>query len=191
MTEHTIRVGGSSNVQAKDKQPIGKVALISLGAFLLQTIVAPNITIAGVAPNFLLAAAIVGAYITSPRSGVIIGFILGLVFDLLSSGPVGSMTLIMSLIGYAFPKITSSLQVEGIGAWIAFVAISALAVNLIYAIIMAFAGAGGSFFSALLYKTLPSTVYDAVACAFGWLLVSNRSRKAKVPRTKKSKRMKM
>ena len=191
MTEHVIRVGGSSNVQAKDKQPLKKVALISVCALLLQVIVAPNITIGGVAPNFLLAALIVGAYITSPRTGIILGFILGFVFDLLSSGPIGSMTLIMSLIGFAFPKITSSMQIEGIGHWIAFVAISALAANLFYAIIMAFAGAGSSFFSALLYKTLPSTVYDAVACSLGWLLISNRSRKSKGPRTKKSARIKL
>ena len=191
MTEHTITVGGGSNVQAKDKQPIGKVALISLGAFLLQTIVAPNITIGGVAPNFLLAAAIVGAYITSPRTGVIIGFILGFVFDLLSSGPIGAMTLIMSLLCFAFPKITSTMKVEGIGAWIAFVAISALAVNLIYAIIMAFAGAGSSFFTALLYKTLPSTIYDAVACTLGWFFISNRSRKSKGTRSKKNTRIKL
>ena len=191
MAEHVIRVGGSSNVQAKDKQPIKKVALISVCALLLQVIVAPNITIGGVAPNFLLAALIVGAYITSPRTGIILGLILGFVFDLLSSGPIGSMTLIMSLIGFAFPRITSSMQIEGIGHWIAFVAISALAANLFYAIIMAFAGAGSSFFSALLYKTLPSTVYDAVVCSLGWLLISNRSRKSKGPRTKKSARIKL
>ena len=67
------------------------VAVGAVVAVLLQVVVAPNIALFGAMPNFVVAYALLVAIVRPMAAGPVMPFVLGLVFDLVSGGPVGAM----------------------------------------------------------------------------------------------------
>ena len=79
-------------------------------AVLLQVVVAPNIALASALPNFVLAYALVLAVVRPDRTGPVLAFVLGLVFDLLGSGPVGAMAFLLVLVTFLASRAFSVLD---------------------------------------------------------------------------------
>ena len=160
--------GGMGQLGGSDKQPVGSIAIIAVVAFLLQVVIAPNIAISGIAPNFLMIALLPVSMMSSQRTSTIAGFVLGLLFDLLGFGPVGGMALVMAVMGYALPLVTGSVQVNSFSMWIIVTAVAMLVGNLAYCIVISILGYEQSFFASLWFKVLPWTVYDIVIGAIVW-----------------------
>ena len=152
-------------------QPIGRHVVIGIVAFVLQVVVAPNIAIAGIAPNFLVIGLIIIALTSSQRTSTVAGFVLGLLFDLLGSGPVGSMALVMAIVGFASSALLDNLQADNLPAWLIIAAIICLATNLVLCIVLSILGYEPSFFGSLVFKVIPWTLYDIVICAIAWPIV--------------------
>ncbi|MHB8051057.1 MAG: rod shape-determining protein MreD, partial [Coriobacteriia bacterium] len=70
-----------------------------LGALVLQVMIAPHIALFGVTPNLLLLVVITLAFVEGSSEGATVGFIAGLLMDLLSTGPIGAWALVMSVVG--------------------------------------------------------------------------------------------
>jgi len=133
-------------------------------AVLLQVVVAPYISIGGVSPNFLMITVIIMALVEGPNTGTVLGFVAGLLFDLLGAGPVGPMALVLSITGYIAGLIHENLFAEG---WLLPVGIIALATftsEILYMIVILFLGTQTPLADAFIGIVLPSTLYNAV-CA--------------------------
>jgi rod shape-determining protein MreD len=136
--------------------------LCAFVAVLLQIIVAPHIAINGAVPNFILVVVVLTAMRSEVIPAVIAGFVLGLVFDLVTAGPLGAMPLIMALLAYGASSLKKDLFE---GNWLAQVLMLLLAAffgellhNALYSII----GYDRDFLASLLLRALPGALYDAV-----------------------------
>ena len=76
------------------------VAVGAVVAVLLQVVVAPNIALFGAMPNFVVAYALLVAIVRPMAAGPVMPFVLGLVFDLVSGGPVGAMAFLLVLMTF-------------------------------------------------------------------------------------------
>ena len=65
-------------------------------AVLLQIALAPNIALFGVVPNFIMAYVLIVSIVCPDQSGPVFAFVLGLLFDLLGTGPVGAMAFLLT-----------------------------------------------------------------------------------------------
>lgn len=115
--------------------------LVLVTALLLQTVVAPVVAIAGVAPDLVVLTVLVLALIEGPGTGMRYGFAAGLALDLLATGDaiVGTSALVLLGAGYVAgavrPFLTGSLLVghvlvAGIGSGLVVAAATLLEVLL-------------------------------------------------------------
>lgn len=154
----------------------------ALVAMFLQLVVAPVIAIFGIVPNFVLVATVIIALHNGPVRSTIAGFILGLFIDLFALGPIGAMTLVLTLLSYAVSSLNKGSFTGGIAMnmiiMLVALALGEFFVSIIYSIV----GANPDFLFSLLLPVLPSIVYDAViGCIF--LLIYNAVVGVKPPRS--------
>jgi len=133
-------------------------------AVLLQVMVAPYIAIGGVSPNFLMITVIIMALAEGANTGTVLGFIAGLLFDLLGAGPVGPMALVLSVTGYITGLVQENLFAEGWLLPVAIITGATFASEILYMIVILFMGTQTSLWGAFIGIVLPSTLYNAV-CA--------------------------
>ncbi|MBN2247844.1 MAG: rod shape-determining protein MreD [Coriobacteriia bacterium] len=142
-----------------------------LGALVLQVMIAPHIAIFGVTPNLLLLVVITLAFVEGSSEGATVGFVAGLLMDLLSNGPIGAWALVMSVVGYLSGSLTRNLFAEGWLAPVTVGVIAALVADFAYLIVVTVIGVGPAFWSALGRLVLPRAVYNAVLVilVYPWL----------------------
>ncbi|MDY0341337.1 MAG: rod shape-determining protein MreD [Coriobacteriia bacterium] len=133
-----------------------------LGAFILQVMIAPHMAIIGVTPNLLLLVVITLAFVEGSSAGATVGFIAGILMDLLSSGPIGAWALVMSVTGYLSGSLTRNLFAEGWLAPVTVGVVTALVADFAYLVVVTVIGVGPAFWPALGRLVLPRAVYNAV-----------------------------
>ena len=142
-------------------------------AVVSQLVLAPAITIFGVVPNFILVATVIIAMRNGPVRSTVAGFFLGFIFDLCSLGPMGAMTLVLTILAYAI----SSLSRGGLAGNVAMdllVMVAAIALGeLLVSVIYAIAGSNPHFLLSLVQRVLPAFVYDTILGSI-LLIVYNR-----------------
>jgi rod shape-determining protein MreD len=146
-------------------------ALALLGAVLLQAGLAPYLTILGVTPNFILLVVVTLALTEGPTTGAIAGFVGGLCFDLLTSGPVGPMALVLSVTGYFAGLLHEQMFAEGWLLPLTMFAIAALGSEVAYSALLVMLGEGESFMRGLLTTAIPAALYNTVLAllVYPWL----------------------
>lgn len=141
-------------------------ALPALGALfvaaILQVAVAPNIAMGGAVPNFMLLVVVTLALTQGPTAGASAGFAAGLVFDLLSVGPVGPAALVMTVIGYLAGSLSANMFAEGWRLPTTVVLVASISAELAYGAVLAVLGAGEPFWSTFVAVMLPTAVYNGV-----------------------------
>jgi rod shape-determining protein MreD len=140
-------------------------------AAMLQAGLAPHMSINGVAPNLLLLVVITLALAEGPSAGAAAGFASGLVFDLIGTGPVGPMVLVMVLVGFGAGLLHSQMFAEGWLLPLTVLGIAALGAEIAYGVLLSTLGEGGPFFAGFVDKMLPGAVYDTVLAllVYPWL----------------------
>lgn len=133
---------------------------VVVGAVVLQVGVAPYIAIGGVVPNFMLLAAVTLAMIQGPAVGASAGFACGLLFDLVGQGPVGPMTIVLTVTGYIAGLLAANLFAEGWLLPLSVLAMASLASELTYALILDLLGTPTPFFQTLFSLVIPAAVYN-------------------------------
>ena len=81
------------------------ILLISVIVFYQSSPISGHVVIRDVSPDFLLVAICLAAFILGPIPGQIIGFIVGLVIDIMSGGLLGISAFTFSIIGYGVGAI--------------------------------------------------------------------------------------
>jgi rod shape-determining protein MreD len=142
-----------------------------LAATILQAGLAPYLSIGRVVPNFLLLAVITIALVEGPGPGAAAGFSAGLVFDLLGSGPVGPMLLVLTVTGYLTGLMHENMFAEGWLLPLTVLAIATLSAEVAYGLILILLGVGGPFWWTFLTKMLPGAVYNTALALliYPWL----------------------
>lgn len=135
-------------------------AVAVLGAALLQAMLAPYLAIGGVEPNFLLLVVVTLALTEGPTVGAASGFAAGLVFDLLGTGPVGAMALVLTVTGYLAGMLQANLFAEGWRLPLTVVAVASLLSGVAYGIVLQVLGEGGSFWRGFVTVVLPAALYN-------------------------------
>lgn len=148
--------------RSSSQPPLSILIVSALIAVVLQLAVAPTITLFGVVPNFILVAVTITATRNSSVRSTITGFILGLLFDFCSLGPIGAMALVLTILAYA---VSSSNKGAFSGSIITDMIIMVVAIalgNLLISVIYAVVGVNPEFLLSLAQRVLPAIVYDAL-----------------------------
>ena len=93
--------------------------------------------------------------------GCVSGFVAGLMFDLIGTGPVGPMALVLAVVGYAAGALQANLFAEGWLLPLTVLGIASIAVELSYGLILALLGVTtGGWLSTFATVMLPSALYN-------------------------------
>ena len=141
-------------------------------AVLLEVVLAPAITLFGAQPNFLLAYAL-GLSVARPeRSGAALPFVLGLLYDLLGTGPVGGMALLLVAVCALSSRVFLYLDNSSPLASIAFLVLGSLAVEALYGALLLALGLPAGVGEAFVYRVLPCTLYDSAVALLVYPLLA-------------------
>lgn len=90
--------------------PVGaRVGLVAFVALLMQLSVVNRIEVAGVTGNILVVVAVAGGFTAGPERGALIGFGVGLAYDLLLTSPLGLTAIVYTVVGYVAGKVAAAL----------------------------------------------------------------------------------
>ncbi|MCS6999924.1 MAG: rod shape-determining protein MreD [Bacteroidota bacterium] len=81
-------------------QLYGTYAVIGLGAILIGTLASNLLTIGGITPDLLLLVIVALALHRGQLPALVFGFVMGLLFDIVSTDVIGSNALVKMLAGY-------------------------------------------------------------------------------------------
>ena len=128
--------------------------LVAMGvlaaAFILQVGVAPYIAIAGATPNFFMIAAVAVALIAGPNEGATVGFVGGLLYDMVGMTSVGPMALVLAIAGYVAGLLQQNMFAEGWVLPITTLGIVGVVSELSYLVVISVLGVEVSFWHALM-----------------------------------------
>lgn len=131
-------------------------------AFVLQIVVAPNITLFFAQPNFLLVYVVVVALARAQSCGVVLPFVLGLLSDLVGGGPVGASALLFVIASFAVSRLYFALNNDTLFIPLFLVVVSVLLVEVFYGVLLIACGLAVNPLEALVYRALPCALYDCV-----------------------------
>jgi rod shape-determining protein MreD len=134
----------------------------SLLTFILQVTVAPNIAILDVVPNFILGFVILNAMFSNTIRSSLTGFILGLLFDLTTQGPLGALSFVLAIVGYSVSSLNKELFSGSWQVQAFFLLGAAFFGELFYAVLLSVIGYDSDFLLSLGMRVLPGTLYDAL-----------------------------
>lgn len=136
--------------------------VIAIVAFLLQIIVAPYIVVFGAMPNFIIVWVLLCALVRHDVFGSVFPFVCGLLFDLMSGGPVGPMAFCLTLFSVCAARVFSAMDNDTVFMPLVIGIVSALLIEFVYCLFLLGFGYNSSFLDALGLRVLPCTLYDIV-----------------------------
>lgn len=148
------------------------IAGLLIGGFLLQVGIAPYISIAGISPNFLIIVVVVAAMINGSDQGAGVGFVGGLMFDLLGAGAVGPAALVFTITGYLVGLLAQHLFAEGWLLPVTVLGIASLFSEFLYLVFSSLLGSSVPFFTALYAFVLPTAVYTSIISVLLFSIIS-------------------
>ena len=120
------------------------------------------ISIGNATPNFIIAFALIIAAVYPTFPSVVMGFAMGLLYNLLCSGTVGSMALVLTLMTYIVVVIFSGMENTNLIFGLVAMLIAGFLAEVLYGLIAGIFVSGISVSEALTYRALPCGVYDAL-----------------------------
>ncbi len=131
-------------------------------AVLLQIIVAPAITIFTAEPNILLAYVMVVSILRASNAGPLLAFVLGLIWDLIGTGPVGGMAFIFVFMAILASRIYAVLDNDTLFMRLIILVLAIFIAEILYGILLMLVGMSMGFIDALIYRALPCGLYSLV-----------------------------
>lgn len=136
---------------------------LGVACLVLQLALAPNIALGNGRVNFALIYAAVFSLSVGGREGVLCGFFAGLVFDLSTTGPIGLMALLLTVMSYALGAEERNRMADGFPATMALFGMASLSVIFVYHLSMLLAGQATDLVDVLVMRTLPTFALTFVA----------------------------
>lgn len=148
------------------------IAIAAVVAVLLQVFLAPHLAIGYALPNFLVILCIVVA-IRNPRFySYLLPFILGLVFDVVSGGPIGAMAFSLTAFSAGAAWFYERANNDTVFMAVFNLAVGLLLIELCYGVFLLIFGYGSNPLEALWFRILPCFLYDLVLSVILFLIVS-------------------
>jgi rod shape-determining protein MreD len=141
---------------------IPRMIIIGIIALLAQLIVAPNIRVANATPDLILIVTVVQAVRVRQTAATVFGFSMGFLLDLVSTGPFGLMTLILTVLSLVVSSINKGSFTDHIFVEIGLVILAAMFGELLYGVVQALVNPDIDFMGSLLFIVLPTFAYDAI-----------------------------
>lgn len=138
------------------------VGVGALVVVLLQIVVAPNIALFAAVPNFILSYVLVVAVTSGASCGLVMPFVLGLLFDLVGGGPVGACAFLLVLATFLLSRAAALTDNGTLFMPLVLLLGSTLLVQVLYGVLLAMCGAVASPIEAFFYRSLPCALYDGV-----------------------------
>lgn len=162
-------------MQVKDRnRERRRVSILAIICLVLQLAVSPNLAIFNGHINFALIFSSVVALSYGGTLGVVLGFLSGLTFDLLSNGPFGLMALLLTISSYFLGlELRNRIADDFRGSLTAFLNAS-LAVSAVYSLMMLVVGASNSLFDSLLLRALPTAIMTCIVFIPFCLILARR-----------------
>lgn len=137
----------------------------TLICLLLQVLIAPHIAIFGATPFFLLIPLVLVATSADMTMSVIFGFLLGLLYDLGSGEPLGTMCMAFTIC-VVVCQFMGAGDASGGGALFAG-AVCVVVTMVLQGILMVITGHAASFASILLTRVLIGIIYSGIITLVG------------------------
>lgn len=144
----------------KDRRSTIVLAVI---CFLLQVMISPNVGMGYGRINFALVYAGVRALQGGGRGAVASGFVAGLLFDLLSTGPIGLMAGLLTLFSFGLGVEERNRFADGFVASLSAFGVGSLVVVLVYHLTMMLLGDASGIVDLLILRVLPTFALTFVA----------------------------
>lgn len=159
----------------KNSRSIITLAVI---CFILQIALTPQVSFGGGVINFALIFSAAIALKYGGKTGVMCGFMAGLIYDLTSTNPLGLMALLLVVSSYVLGQEVRDRISGNFGVSIGLVALQTFVVTFVYQLINSLIGTGGNFFEGLIFKSFPTMLITILAAlpVFYMLSHSQRSR---------------
>ncbi len=140
---------------------------------LLQLLVAPHVTILGVTPLFIMIPVLLLGMGHGPLAGCLAGFSIGLLHDLVGSGPVGAMALSLAVAGYvAGALLDGEARQSDEFTFVAIPLLASVALEeVIYGVLLLLMGLGASVVAVFGYRILPGILYTGIVSLVGLALL--------------------
>lgn len=148
---------------------------------VLQIVLAPAIHIGYAYPNFLLIYVLICSLVFPHQNNLVLAFVLGFIFDLIGSGPVGAMALVCVVISYAATSFLSTNDNDTVFLPLITLAIALLIAQFLYACLCIACGWDVPFAEALVYRVLPCWLYDTVIGLVAFPLIAMLFHREKKP----------
>jgi len=140
-----------------------RLALLLVGAVVVQVGVLSHLRVAGAAPDLLLVIAIASGLAAGETRGAIGGFCAGLAIDLLTWGrPFGLAVLIFTLIGWACGRLRASTAIESRLADVVLAASASVLAITAYVAGAEVLGDGGALASGFVAVVVVTAVWSAL-----------------------------
>ncbi|WP_321971439.1 rod shape-determining protein MreD [Paratractidigestivibacter sp.] len=140
----------------------GLVALAVICA-VCQLALAPNIGIASGRANFALVFAACYALTRGGDAAISAGFFAGLLFDLSTTGPIGLMAFILTLVSRFLGAEQRTRMAADFSSCVVMTFAASLASALAYSLAMLLTGNSSSILDALVFRAIPSAFLTIVA----------------------------
>lgn len=147
------------------------VAIFILACFLLQCSVFGGLAFAGIVPNLLIIVTSAFGFMRGEKEGLIIGFISGLLNDIVFGSFLGYYALLLMYIGYLNGKFSRIFYPEDIKLPLALITISDLSYEIICYILMFMLRGRFEFTYYFSHVILPEALYTIVVTLFLYPLI--------------------
>lgn len=131
-------------------------------AVLLQIVLAPYLAINGAMPNFVVVYAVLLAIMRGTSYSCVLPFVLGLLYDLFSGGPVGAMAFTLMVLTIIASRIFAAVDNDTFFMPVVLAAGNVLLVEVVYGVFLLMFGYNAGFVDAFVYRALPCAIYDIV-----------------------------
>ncbi len=150
---------------------VGIQVACAIVVVLLQAVAAPYLEIGYAMPNFALALAVAYPLACRDPHVIIMPFCVGLIFDLLGSGPVGAFAFLCLLSSLLAAQLAERLDNDTIFIPLAVLCATILLAQILYAIFYVACGWDVGLGEALLWRSLPGWLYDTVIAVILYLIL--------------------
>lgn len=152
---------------------------------LLQVMIAPAMSIGLITPNFVLSFCVAFAVASRRPNVVVMPFVAGLLFDLMGTGPVGAFALLCLVFSGLAVLLFFRMDNDTLFIPLVCICICILGADVLYSCICVTCGWHVGLGEALLYRSLPSFLYDTVVALVMYpllrLILKRTDRNAEMP----------
>jgi rod shape-determining protein MreD len=144
-------------------------ALILVGGALLQSSLAPHLSVIGVKPGIVLTLVVSWSVIRGASEGVTWGFIGGLALDLLSGAPVGLSALTLMMVGFLTNLGETSLFKSSLVLPLFAVFVASVLSDAVQLVLLQGLGWNLPWWQAMVNVAVPAAILNAVLMPFVYL----------------------